>query len=208
MSQQTFLPQQKESPLSSRNDEWVDLIARCAIRDQAALKQLFQSLGPYLNAVAFRIVKSEESSNEVLQEAFLQIWENAQSYRPHKSKAMTWLTSIVRYRALDRLKAEQRKSTVVTPFAEHESADDYKSHAPTPEEELQSCQLSKAFRECMSLLSEDVRLTIELAYLQGYSREQIADYLKTNVNTIKSWLHRGAKRLKACLEGNSVHSHE
>ena len=92
----------------SRNEELINLIARCAIRDQAALKMLFDCSGAYLNAIVYRIVKSDDIAKEVLQEAFLQIWSNAQSYRPHLANPMTWMASIARYRALDRLEVEQR----------------------------------------------------------------------------------------------------
>ena len=83
--------------MTSRDDELIALIARCAIRDQTALKDLFDRLGPYLNSVALRIVRSEDASNDVLQGSLIQIWQNASSYRPHLSKPLTWLTSIVRY---------------------------------------------------------------------------------------------------------------
>ena len=72
--------------MSPRDDELVALIARCALRDQAALKKLFDRLAPYLNAVAFRIVRSEDIANDVLQEAFLQVWQNAAAYRPDLAK--------------------------------------------------------------------------------------------------------------------------
>lgn len=185
----------------SRNEELISLIARCAIRDQAALKTLFERVGPYLNAVVYRILKSDELAKDVLQEAFLQIWTNAASYRPHLASPLTWLASIARYRALDRLEVEQRlRQRFVS--ADH----DYPLHEhlspQTPEQDMSSSQLKFHLNKCLQVLSENIKRSVELAYLYGYSREEIAQQFSTNTNTVKSWLHRGAERLKLCLETN------
>src|SRR5688572_11780816 len=84
------------------------LLARCALRDTAAIKVLYDHLGGYFNVIAFRLLKSEDLSNDVLQEAFVQIWQNAGTYRADLATPLTWMTSIVRYRALDRLAKEKR----------------------------------------------------------------------------------------------------
>lgn len=179
------------------NDErLINLIARCALRDQSALKQLFEATGAYLNAVAWRILKSSDLSNEVLQEAFLQIWTNAASYRPHLAKPLTWMASITRYRALDRLDKETRTRN-------YERVLDEDMDIPggdEPEQQLGTSQLRFHLHHCLTTLGENIKRSIELAYLQGYSRDEIAQQLATNVNTVKSWLHRGAERLKLCLE--------
>lgn len=185
----------------SRNEELISLVARCAIRDQAALKILFERIGPYLNAVVYRIVKSDEIAKDVLQEAFLQIWNNAGTYRPHLANPLTWMASIARYRALDRLEVEQRlRERFVS--ADHEySLDEYVSHH-NPEQDASTSQLKFNLHRCLLALSDNIKRSVELAYLYGYSREEIAQTFSTNTNTVKSWLHRGAERLKLCLETN------
>lgn len=183
-------------PTDNKDDELINLIARCALRDQAALKLLFERVGPYLNAVAWRIVKSTELSNEVLQDAFLQIWNNAGSYRPHLAKPLTWMASITRYRALDRLDKETRSNTNTRAINEEE---DFPG-GDEPEHNLGASQLRFHLHQCLATLGDNIKRSIELAYLQGYSREEIAQTLSTNTNTVKSWLHRGAERLRLCLE--------
>lgn len=180
-----------------QSDELINLIARCAIRDQAALKLLFERVGPYLNAIAWRILNSKELTNEVLQEAYLQIWNNASTYRPHLAKPLTWMASITRYRALDRLAQEKRIHDKFIPppdDMEHEPGDD------EPEKNVSAGQLRFHLHQCLTTLSDNIKRSIELAYLYGYSREEIAETFSTNTNTVKSWLHRGAERLKLCLE--------
>jgi len=82
--------------VESKDDELIALIGRCALRDQLALKSLYDRVSPFLNGVAYRILGSDDLSNDVLQEAFIQIWNNASSYRVDKAKPMTWMCSIVR----------------------------------------------------------------------------------------------------------------
>lgn len=185
--------------MDTRDEELADLIARCSLRDQLALKMLYDRIGGYLNAVIFRILKSEEIANEVLQEALIQIWENAGSYRSHLAKPLTWITSIARYRALDRLEKEKRYAQrfqsddeIVETFASDEQS--------TPHNDVQNTQLNQQIHKCLDLLNEQVRGSIKLAYLEGFSRDQIAERLGTKTNTVKSWLRRGAERLKQCLE--------
>jgi RNA polymerase sigma-70 factor (ECF subfamily) len=183
--------------LSPQNDdELVNLIARCALRDETALKQIFERVSPYLNAIALRILKSKELSNEVLQEAFLQIWNNASSYRPHLAKPLTWMASITRYRALDQLDKEARRSKLTSPIDEMEDI----SGGDEPEHILGVSQLRFHLYQCLTTLGDNIKRSIELAYLYGHTREEIAETFSTNTNTVKSWLHRGAERLKLCLE--------
>jgi RNA polymerase sigma-70 factor (ECF subfamily) len=185
----------------SRNEELITLIARCAIRDQAALKLLFERVAPYLNAVVFRILKSDDLANDVLQEAFLQIWTNAASYRPHLANPLTWMASIARYRALDRLEMEQRlRKRFVS--SDHDYRLDEHLSQQSPEQDASASQLKFNLHKCLLALSDNIKRSVELAYLYGYSREEIAQKFSTNTNTVKSWLHRGAERLKLCLETN------
>ncbi len=184
--------------LEGEHEALVNLIARCALRDQRAFKQLFQRTAPFLNGVAFRILRDTEASNDVLQEAFLQIWSNASSYRPDKARPVTWLASIVRYRALDRLEKQKRHTSL---FDEETDAglDHHTSDQPNPDQITARLQQSAQLKYCLETLAMESRQCIELAYLLGFSRDEIAAKMNANVNTIKSWLRRGGENLKTCL---------
>lgn len=188
--------------MDTKNQELVDLLARCALRDQKALKVLYDRVSSYLNAVAFRMLKSNDLAGDVLQEAFVQIWENAGSYRPHLAQPLTWMTSIIRYRALDRLDKEKRYAKRFQQVDEDDDAIDSAAacSTQTPDAELQRSQLGQQIDACLNTLSEHARQSVRLAYLEGFSRDEIAIQLNTKANTVKSWLHRGSERLKKCLE--------
>lgn len=183
--------------MTPRDTELVNLIARCAIRDQAALRCLFDRLGGYLNAIAYRILQSDELSEEVLQDAFVQIWQNAHRYRPDQAAPLTWITSILRYRALDRRDREQR-------LARHHAPVDVEppgTEAPL-DQQVERQQTRARIEACLAALNPGARDCIRLAYLEGYTREELARRLDTTLNTVKSWLRRGGRALRQCLEAS------
>lgn len=186
--------------MEARDDELATLIARCAINDQQALQHLYDRCAGFLNSIAYRIVGSDDLSNEVLQDAFVQIWQNAASYRPHLARPLTWMTSIVRYRALDLVKAEAKHRRRPADAGDEEQHLESAITGDTPQGLVEQGQDRRAINECLRELNVKVGRCIELAYLYGYSREELAVTLDTKVNTVKSWLRRGSERLRECLE--------
>lgn len=181
------------------NDVLVDLIARCALKDQRALEQLYDKTAGYLNAIAYRIVGSTDISNDVLQEAFVQIWDNASSYMPSKASPLTWMGSLVRYRAIDKLKQDQRHNQR-PPTDEEEDILNTIASSESPDSNLQRHQMGLQISGCLKEMNDKFRRCVELAYLYGYSREELAEHLDSNINTVKSWLKRGSTKLKECLQ--------
>lgn len=184
------------------NEELADLLARCALRDQKALALLYNKTAHYLNAVAYRITGSKDCSNDVLQESFVQIWDNAASYTSNQANPLTWMSSIVRYRAIDKMRREQRHQN--RPFSEDEN--NILMQTPggiEPDKNLQSERLNEKIEKCLAAMNDNFKKSVKLAYLYGYSREELVDVLGTNLNTVKSWLRRGSVKLKECLQGGS-----
>lgn len=181
----------------------ISLLARCALRDQKALESLYALTSAYLNGVAFRILGCEDSSNDVLQESFVQIWNNASSYTLNQSNPTTWMTSIVRYRAIDKLRHEGRHQN----RPHHEAEEEILLNTPSEdnqEKAYQRFRLNEDLQKCLDAMNDKFKQSLELAYLYGYSREELANTLDTNINTVKSWLKRGGTKLKECLEGKSI----
>lgn len=177
------------------DDALASLIARTSLRDQRAFKQLYDATSSYLNGVAYRILGNTALSEEALQEAYLQVWKNAHSYRPSKARAMTWLISITRYRALDKLAKLQRfNEQPIDP-----DSDNIACEQPQPDGAYQQWQMSQAFTRCFEQLDRQQAACLKLAYLEGHSREAIARAMAAKVNTVKSWLRRAQEKLKSCL---------
>lgn len=183
----------------------ISLLARCALRDQKALESLYQKTSAYLNGVAFRILGSTDSSNDVLQESFIQIWNNASSYTLTQGNPTTWMTSIVRYRAIDKLRHEARHQNRPHHEAEEEILLNIACDE-NQEEAYSRFRLNQDLKKCLNAMNDKFKQSLELAYLYGYSREELANVLDTNINTVKTWLKRGGAKLKECMDGSHMES--
>lgn len=172
------------------------LLAKCTLGDQVAFAQLYQKVASKLNGIAYRILNNVETANEVLQEAFVQIWNNASEYRSDKAEPMTWMASIVRYRAYDRIKFEKRRIEGAQFKADIDNFDDIES---TGKDGVLLCEIDQELELCLATLDNNQRKSILMAYYYGYSRDEISNQFEAPVNTIKSWLRRGIERLQLCL---------
>ncbi|MEO1204072.1 MAG: sigma-70 family RNA polymerase sigma factor [Pseudomonadota bacterium] len=180
------------------DERLLELLSRCALRDQAALRSLYDEVAAKLNGIAFRITGARDLAEEVLQTSFIQIWRDAARYRPDVAQPMTWLTSIVRHRALDRLKAERRRGRVIDETVELETMQ-LVSEDKGPMDNFALHETQGRLKTCLQRLSDSQQRAVMLAYCYGYTRDEIAAKLDTAAGTVKSWLHRGLQRLEQCL---------
>lgn len=187
--------------MEKSDEELSTLIDRCATGDGYALEVLYKRLSPYLNGYAYNIVRCEALSNEVLQDSFVQIWQHSARYCHRRGAPLTWICAIVRNRAIDKLRAETKHlrfshtDTEVLDVDQLSDADQL-SGVAHPENEAARQQSSLLLNQFLSELSLNEQRSINLAYMQGCSRTEIADVLDANVNTVKSWLRRGLKHLQ------------
>ena len=172
-------------------------MARCALRDQRAFATLYQFSSAKLFAVAVRITRRRDWAEEVLQEAFVNIWNHAAGYNSAKSAPMTWMTAIVRNRALDWL----RRPREVEIDEEHEELmASIPDESPGPEELLRRSLEAGELAECMKGLTEEQQRSITLAFFYGLSHGELAEQMRKPLGTVKTWIRRGLDRLKACLD--------
>lgn len=175
----------------------VDLLSRCALRDTAAFKAVYDAASPQLFASLLRILKRRDLAEEALQDVLMSVWSNAGSYRPDKGRPMTWMTSIARYRALDMLR-RRRPETIF----DDEKADDLQASLAVGEDPLaqaESAVQRRRLEECMKDLSREQITSIRLAYFDGCTHQEISARLHTPLGTAKSWIRRGLQALKDCL---------
>lgn len=172
-----------------------DLLARCALRDRAAFTALYKATSRKMLGIAMRILKNRDWAEEVLQQAFLKVWYQAEAYQAERGAPIVWLTAIVRNQALDVLRsAEYRR------LQAHTSLDpDVIEDTPSPESRVSAhAELARVHR-CLERLGEEQRRCLLLAYHEGYTPTEIAKKRRTSLDTVKTWLRRGVSRLRECL---------
>jgi RNA polymerase sigma-70 factor (ECF subfamily) len=178
-----------------------ELIGRSALRDRRAFAGLYRLTSAKLYAVALRIVRREDWAEEVLQESFVNIWNHIGDYSAQKSAPMTWMTAIVRNRALDWLRRpSQERGSADYDLLLEALPDD----APGPESLLEHARDARMLAECLQALSGSQRQCITLAYVHGLSHAELAAHLREPLGTVKTWIRRGLERLRNCLEMRST----
>lgn len=175
------------------------LLARIAQGDQQAFAALYQACSPQLNGIARLLMRDQDKANEVLHDAFLQIWQKAGEYRSELAEPMTWMSSIVRFRALDLLRKQKRRLEGKLQEQDNSVIENLQSTLAWQNSQLNSEQLPSGVKKCLDQLPDNQRDAIFFAYLFGHSREDIAIIFTASVNTVKSWLHRGVRSLQQCL---------
>jgi len=173
------------------------LLERVAKEDAAALRELYDIAAPKLFGLALRILSKHEWAEEVLQDSFVNIWRFAGDYRRGLSAPMTWMSAIVRNRALDHLR---RVNTQETEWSD--VLDDLVATGDPDPEALSAVSLQARLLDgCMQQLEAAQRQAVALAYLRDQSHSEIAEALSVPLGTVKSWIRRGLSKLKSCLGG-------
>ena len=178
------------------NPDLEKLLAACALGNQDAFQRLYLATSAKLFAIAVRILGSEAQAEECLQDAYVKIWQRAGDYRPHLASPVTWLVTIVRNGALDRLRRNRRQVELADP-AHLEFLMDEHATTPGPGGEETDAAL---LRDCMKQLREDQRRCIEIAYFEGLSHGEVAERTGTALGTVKTWIRRGLEQLRRCLD--------
>ena len=184
------------TPATTADDTLASLLSRSAIQDQAAFEQLYKTTSAKLFAVAIRVVKRSDWAEDVLQESFVNIWHHARDYQTQKAAPLTWMTHIVRNRALDWLRRPQHEVVVDTEELENAWADP----AASLFEQLSQVREGVALDDCMRQIEAKNRQAIALAFWQGLSHSELAQHLQQPIGTVKTWIRRGLAVLKKCFE--------
>jgi RNA polymerase sigma-70 factor (ECF subfamily) len=171
------------------------LMARVAGGDRVALRQLYDATSAKLFAVCLRILSDREEAEDVLQEVYVTIWRRADRFDAARASVMTWIGTIARNRAIDRLRARG-------PLAYAEPVEELELAADQPSAEALLVTRGEAGRlhGCMGELDERTRAVIRTAFFEGVTYEALAKRMDAPLGTVKSWIRRGLLRLKGCLE--------
>ena len=187
-----FLRLQPE--LAQDND--VQLLKAIAARDEAALAQLYDRYRVILFGLLMRILNNREEAEDVLQEVFLQVWRKAADFDENRGRPFTWLVTLGRSRAIDRLRTLAARERVAEAGAREvieETSDAATDAFKSEQRGLVSDALAK--------LPDEQKGPIMLAYFEGLSQSEIATRLGAPLGTVKTRMRTGMIRLRELLAG-------
>jgi RNA polymerase sigma factor (sigma-70 family) len=166
---------------------------------EEAFRRLYELSSGKLYGIALRVVGNREWAEDVLQDAFLNVWRTAGNYRSSLSPPLAWMGVIVRSRALDflRRRAAERVDAAQQPDGDVDET--VADPADSPMDTAHASAQAWALHECLRQLDSRYREVLSLAYLRDLSHGELAAQLKLPVGTVKTWIRRGIEHLRGCM---------
>lgn len=168
------------------------LLAACAEGDRAAFRRFYDLSARYVFGVILAIMRDHDLAKEVAQEAFVRMWKRSHQYRPESGNPLSWIGTIARNCAIDRLRSERTRGFVefTDDVPEFSNLEDPASHTLD----------SLVIRRLLADLRPDHRKALMLCYFQGYTYIELASVMDIPVGTAKSWVRRGLAALREAME--------
>ena len=176
-----------EKPATKEN-----LLEQIAGGDQVAFGALYDEVSPRVFGLIRRLLVDHSQSEEVTQEVFLEIWQNASRYERSKGGASTWILTMAHRRAVDRIRSSQAGRDRDVKIGIRDFVSDYDNVADTVETTIEH----ERVKEAMAQLTELQRQAVSLAYYGGYSHSEVATMLSVPIGTVKTRLRDGMIRLR------------
>lgn len=171
------------------------LLQRIALGDEEAFSLLYDRYGKPAYSLARRIVGDGGEAEDVIQDAFLNIWRMARSFHTAKGNARSWVLAVVHHKAIDVCRRRRGKPTM----SQLEDFQQPLIEAPEVWQEVADILDRQAIGKAMDQLPEGQRQAIELAYFGGYSHGEIAKLTQLPLGTVKSRLRTGMEKLRKLL---------
>jgi RNA polymerase sigma-70 factor, ECF subfamily len=174
------------------------LVALVARGDEDALAELYDRVGRIAYGLALRVLRDERHAEDAVQEAFLQVWRSAATFRAERAKASTWILTLVHRRAVDLVRREERRQA--------DPLTDDSAVGVAPEETDEAAWLRferERVQAALKQLPDVQREALELAYYGGFSQSELADRLGVPLGTIKSRMFAGLARLRELLDDST-----
>lgn len=179
------------------NAEDVALIRRICDADETALVALYDRWMRSLYSLVFHLLKDADDAEDVVEETFWQAWRKASSYEPSRGAVSTWLLTIGRRRALDRLRAKgRRREESMTSVRE---LADVASPAGDPSQAMESSERRTHVLAALANLPDEQREVLELGYFRGLSQSEIADMTAQPLGTVKTRMRLALQKLREPL---------
>jgi RNA polymerase sigma-70 factor, ECF subfamily len=177
----------------------IELLRQIAAGDRTSFAEFYDRHSTLMFSVACRILRDPSEAEDVLQEAFMQIWEKAAKFDPKLGKASSWAAILVRNKAVDRIRASQRRIRLAEEAGAEQGA--VNNVDDTANEAVYGHEKANLIQSAIVELPMEQRQAIEMAYFSGLTQDEISKKLNQPLGTIKARIRRGLLKLRDQLEG-------
>lgn len=164
--------------------------------DEQALSALYDRYRLILFGLILRILHSQQEAEDVLQEVFLQVWRRASDFDETRGRPFTWLVTLARSRAIDRLRSLGSRERTA-----QEAARSLPDSISDAADDAVKSEQGEIVREALRELPDEQRRTLLLAYFEGLTQSEIAERLNTPLGTVKTRMRSGMIKLRELLGG-------
>ncbi len=179
----------------AEREELNRLLIQTGRNDQKAFAELYKRTSSKLFGVCLRMLRDRSEAKEVLQETYTTVWRRAAGFDAAKASAITWLITLSRNKAIDRLR-QHREELVDDPSKLEQAIDDQ----PTPAVDAETSQEYGRLQKCLDALEPQQRDSVREAFFTGATYNELATRSKVPLGTMKSWIRRSLMQLRVCLE--------
>lgn len=171
------------------------ILLRCASGSEAAFQEVYARLAPTLFAMIFEILRHQKDAEDVLQEAFVQLWKKARAYDPERGTVFTWAVTIARHKAIDRFRASHRRHTLHENAAVENAIMVREPVAPADDLLMQRDE-GKRVRAALREIPAAQSAAIQFAFFSGLTQSELAQKLGAPLGTIQARIRLGLLALR------------
>lgn len=184
-----------DSPSTSAASGLDAQLSRAAEGDRDAFEAVYRASASRLFGICLRVLRDREEAEDALQEVYVRVWRKAGQFDAARAGAATWLATIARNTAIDRLRARPQAQLAPVDLVEAMPDD-----ADTPVEASARADDHARLDACFETLEPRRRRLIRAAFFDGSTYEELARRAGSPLGTVKSWIRRGLMQLRVCLE--------
>jgi len=169
-------------------------------RDPAALATLYDRRAPIVLAVCQRVLGDRVDAEEVLEEVFFEVWQRADRYDPARGSPTTYLATVARARAIDRVRQRSRRLDRLVPGEEPIARSRHpRDGDSSPFGDAVAAERARRVRAALDCLDPRVRRVVELSFFEGWTHREISSQLSEPLGTVKTRIRRGLLQLRRVL---------
>ncbi len=174
------------------------LVLRVQFGDEEALALLRGRYAGLLQSQALRVLRSREEADDAVSEVFIEVWQRASCYHSERARPVAWLVTLVRRRAIDRLRVQQRQRKIELGLSEKQMYLMSDGGSPV-EEEMRLGEIRASLEAALNKLPAEQGRAVWMAYCKGFSQKEISKITKAPVGTVKTRLEIGLRKMRQRL---------